>query len=103
MATLHDDDLTTLVGSLGVGRGDHEYPLADTLNRPLDIFRAFLADVLVQLTSCDPQIAYTAIQAPHDYGDLEVVVPKLRLKGSKPRELASRLAAEVCSETPQMC
>jgi arginyl-tRNA synthetase len=96
MATLQADSLKLLLNRLGVEDSSNSFPSADVLTRPLDIYRAHLADVLVQLTDCEPQVAYDSILEPNDYGDLEVVIPKLRLKGSNPKELAFNLAQKVC-------
>ncbi|OCT47696.1 Arginine--tRNA ligase, cytoplasmic [Cladophialophora carrionii] len=92
MATLDADSLQILLNGLGVEDPGNSFPSADVLTRPLDIYRAHLAEVLVKLTGCEPQVAYDSIQEPNDYGDLEVVVPRLRLKGSDPKELALSLA-----------
>ncbi|ETI25270.1 arginine-tRNA ligase [Cladophialophora carrionii CBS 160.54] len=99
MATLDADSLQVLLNGLGVEDSGNPFPSADVLTRPLDIYRAHLAEVLVKLTDCEPQVAYDSIQEPNDYGDLEVVVPRLRLKGSDPKELALSLA-EKFPETP---
>jgi arginyl-tRNA synthetase len=96
MATLQADSLQLLLNRLGVEDSSNSFPSTDVLTRPLDIYRAHLADVLVQLTDCEPQVAYDSILEPNDYGDLEVVIPKLRLKGSNPKELAFDLAQKVC-------
>ena len=96
MATLKSDGLQALLNKLGVESFVTTFPSTDLLTRPLDIYRSHLADILVQLTACNPQVAYDSIQEPNDYGDLEVVIPKLRLKGSNPKELAVELAEKVC-------
>ncbi|KIW69376.1 arginine-tRNA ligase [Phialophora macrospora] len=99
MATLQADTLQLLLNRLGMEDSGNSFPPADVLTRPLDIYRAHLADILVQLTDCEPQVAYDSIQEPNDYGDLEVVIPRLRLKGSDPKELAFDLAQKF-PETP---
>ncbi|EXJ59904.1 hypothetical protein A1O7_04051 [Cladophialophora yegresii CBS 114405] len=99
MATLDADSLQVLLDGLGVDDTGRSFPAADVLTRPLDIYRTHLAQVLVKLTDCEPQLAYDSIQEPNDYGDLEVVIPRLRLKGSDPKELALNLA-EKFPETP---
>jgi arginyl-tRNA synthetase len=96
MATLQADGLQVLLNRLGVEDSVNSFSSADILTRPLDIYRSYLAEVLVQFTECEPQVAYDSIQEPNDFGDLEVVIPRLRLKGSNPKELAFELAQKVC-------
>ena len=99
MATAKHDGLHALLNRLGVEDPVHTFPLADLLTRPFDIYRLHLAEVLVHLTECEPHVAYESIQEPNDFGDLEVVIPRLRLKGSNPKELASELGQKVCDHS----
>lgn len=80
MATLTAtvDELSNQLARLGV---DSELPVVegtDVLARPLDIFRAHLAGLLVAALGCDVQLAFAAI-GESNQSDLEVRVPKLRL------------------------
>ena len=92
MATLTAtvDELSTQLSRLGV---DSELPHvngADILYRPLDIFRAHLAGLLVAALDCDVQVAYGSI-AESAQSDLEVKVPKLRLANAN-----ENLARDIC-------
>jgi arginyl-tRNA synthetase len=90
MATLSSDGLQALLGRVGVESPIPSFPLADIHNN-----LSYLAEILVQLTECAPQVAYDSIQWPNDMGDLVVVLPRLRLKGVKPNDLAVELTQKV--------
>lgn len=96
MATLQADTLQVLLNKLGVEDFVNSYQSADVLTRPLDIYRSHLAEILVPFTECEPNVAYESIQELSDSGDLEIVVPRLRIKGSNPKDLAFELAQKVC-------
>jgi arginyl-tRNA synthetase len=61
----------------------------------MGIYLSYLSEILVQLTECAPQVAYESIQWPNEFCDLVVVVPRLRLKGVNPTELAIDLKKRV--------
>jgi arginyl-tRNA synthetase len=95
MATLSSDGLQALLEGIGIERPIPSFPQADVQNSPMDIYKSYLADILVQLTECEPQVAYESIQLPNDFGDLVVVLPRLRLKDVKPKDLAIELKQRV--------
>src|SRR2546423_2674349 len=95
MATLSSDGLQALLRRVGVERPIPSFPLADIQNSPMGIYLSYLAEILVQLTGCVPQVAYESIQWPNDLGDLVVVVPRLRLKDVNPNDLAVELKKRV--------
>jgi hypothetical protein len=95
MATLSSDGLQTLLAEVGVESPVPPFPLADIQNSPMGIYLSYLAEILVQLTECVPQVAYGSIQWPNDLGDLVVVLPRLRLKDVKPNDLAVELKKRV--------
>ncbi|CAK7203975.1 hypothetical protein SEUCBS139899_006725 [Sporothrix eucalyptigena] len=70
-------------------------PEVHLLSRPVDMYRVYVAGILVQLTGCDPAVAYNAVQAATTLpkGDLTIPVPRLRIKGKKPDEVCADLAA----------
>ncbi|KAF5565332.1 arginyl-tRNA synthetase [Fusarium phyllophilum] len=74
-----------------------EYPGADIVHNPQDIFRVYLADTIQKLVNCDRLVAYDAIQTSNitGMGDLVIVAPKLRLKDVKADELAKDLLQKV--------
>lgn len=70
---------------------------ADVLNSPIDIYHSYLAERLLALVECDPQLVYNSIQPSKtiEDGDLDIVLPKLKLDGIKPKELAGELLKKV--------
>ena len=74
------------------------YNAVDFLVNPVDIYRAYLADLVGSIfPDLDPQLVYDSIQWTNNpaHGDLIVVAPKLRMKGTKPTELVATLASKV--------
>jgi hypothetical protein len=78
MATLDLSGLATRLEGLGLGPIP-QFSEAHVLNKPLDIGRSYLADILRSLIDCDPITAYNSIQWPNDIftADLTVPLPKL--------------------------
>jgi hypothetical protein len=95
MATTTPDGLQALLAAVGVEDPIPSFPLADTQNNPLGIYLSYLADTLVELAECEPQVAYESIQWPNELGDLAVVLPRLRLQDVKLEELAADLTQRV--------
>lgn len=89
--------IESLLGKAGLDTPIPEYPGADVVHNPQDIFRAYLADIIQKLLGCDKQIAYDAIQTSNitGMGDLIVVAPKLRLRDTRPEDLVIDLAGRV--------
>jgi arginyl-tRNA synthetase len=95
MGTLSADGLHALLGGVGAKTPIPSFSSADIQNCPMDIYISYLAEILVQLTKCEPQVAYESILWPDDFCDLVVVVPRLRLKSVNPNELAVELNKRV--------
>lgn len=95
MATLELSGLTARLEGLGLG-GIPEFPEAHVLNKPLDIGRSYLAEILSSLTDCDALTAYNSIHWPNDIftADLTVPLPKLS-HGADPDALAVDLMKRV--------
>lgn len=66
------------------------------LSNPLDIYRAYLAEILAGITGCDLETTYQSIQWPNNIfnGDLAVILPKIR-PGAKANEVAFELMQKV--------
>lgn len=96
MVTLTIAGLEVHLGGLGLKLPIPHFPTADVLNKPLDIGRSYLADILCSLVKCDPMNAYDAIHWPGDIfnGDLAVILPKL-CHGAEVNALASDLLRKV--------
>ena len=92
MATKSHLGLEAFLGELGLGPIP-AFPEADILNDPVDIYHAYVAEHLETLVKCDQDIVYSAIQPPHSTvdGDLDVVIPRLKLPGGNPKEQALEL------------
>jgi arginyl-tRNA synthetase len=73
-----------------------EFASADIQNKPLDIIRSYLCEILCSLTQSEPKAAFDSIQLSNDplHGDLTVVLPKL-CPGSKAAELANDIITKV--------
>jgi arginyl-tRNA synthetase len=95
MATTTPDGLQALLGAVGVEGPIPSFPWADTQNNPLSIYLSYLAETVVELTECEPQVAYDSIQWLNEQGDLAVVLPRLRLQDVKVEELAADLIQRV--------
>lgn len=96
MASCSPQGLQNLLGEVGVRGSIPEFASADVLNKPSDIYVSLLADILVQLTGCDRQVAYDSIATAADGWDLVAVLARLRL-GGDPRELAQHVGDQVRS------
>ncbi|WEW61467.1 arginyl-tRNA synthetase [Emydomyces testavorans] len=93
MATLtHQGILQILGGEIPVP----DFPAVNIVDNPVDIYRSFLADTVQRLTGCDKDAAYDAIQrtSSANNGDLVLVVPRLRVKGVKPNDLAGQIISK---------
>lgn len=95
MATTNPDGLQALLAAVGVEDPTPSFPLADTQNNPLGIYLSYLAEALVKLTECEPQVAYDSIHWPNEQCDLAVVLPRLRLQDVKLEELATDIIQRV--------
>lgn len=97
MATCSIDGLQSLLGRVGLDTPVPEFPSADILSNPQDVFRSYLADTLQRLVHCDGLTAYDAIQPSNitGMGDLVIVSPRLRLKDVRPQEVVSDLSHRV--------
>lgn len=96
MASCSPQGLQNLLEEVGVRGSIPEFASADVLNKPSDIYVSLLADILVQLTGCDRQVAYDSIATAADGWDLVAVLARLRL-GGDPRELAQHVGDQVRS------
>ncbi|KAF5558645.1 arginyl-tRNA synthetase [Fusarium mexicanum] len=97
--------IETLLGKVGLDTPVPDFPDADIVHNPQDIFRVYLADTLQKLVNCDRLVAYDAIQTSNitGMGDLIIVAPRLRLKGVKPEELAKDLLQKLPRTPPFGC
>jgi arginyl-tRNA synthetase len=73
------------------------FPASDVLNKPLDIGRSYLADILTSIVECDLVTACKSIQLPNNIysGDFTVILPKLS-HGGDFNALAIKIIQKVC-------
>jgi hypothetical protein len=95
MATTTPHGLQALLAAVGVEEPIPSFPSVDTQNNPLGIYLSYLAETLVKLTECEPQVAYDSIHPLNEQGDLAVALPRLRLQNVKVEELAADLIQRV--------
>ena len=64
---------------------------------PTDVFRVAIADQLATVSGVDKNLIYSGLAWTNslDKGDLLLAVPRLRVKGTPPAELATKWASEV--------
>lgn len=88
MATDTLDGLESLLEGLEVSSLSPLAASTDVLHNPIDIYRSQLAETIVSIVQCEPQVALEAIQVSNevDNGDLIITLPKLRLQKT-PEEL----------------
>jgi arginyl-tRNA synthetase len=97
MATLSLSGLEALLEQLGLGVPIPRFANTEVLNKPLDIARSYLAEIVRNsLTECDAQLAYSSIIWPNnlELGDLAVVLPKVA-HGAKWKEVEFRIMEQV--------
>lgn len=75
------------------------FAAADVLTSPIDIYHSYLAEHLQALVECDPHLVYNSIQLSNaiEYGDLDVILPKLKLRNINHKNLTSELLKKVRS------
>lgn len=97
MATTSLPGLEAFMADLGLGPVPY-FATADVLNDPLAIYHSFLAEDFGRLVESDPDLVYKAIQPPNTIqdGDLDIVLPRLKLSGGSPKELGAELLKQVC-------
>jgi arginyl-tRNA synthetase len=97
MATTSVPGLEALVADLELGPIP-SFAAANILDNFIDIYHSYLADHFQALVDCNPNIVYDSIQRSNTTGngDLDIVLPKLKLPGASPKELAGELTKKVC-------
>lgn len=96
MATISLSGLQAFVADIGLDPIP-SFSAADVLNNPLDIYHSYLAGVFQAIIGCDADVIYSSIQPPSaaENGDLDIVLPKLKLPGTSPKQLAGELIGKV--------
>jgi arginyl-tRNA synthetase len=96
MATASLAGLQAFVAEIGL-QPIPSFANADVLNDPLDIYHSYLAENFQTLVECEPELVYSSIHPSNaiENGDLDIVLPQLKLTGAKPKELAGELIKKV--------
>jgi arginyl-tRNA synthetase len=97
MATTSLPGLEALLAQIGLGPMP-SFEAADVLNNPIDIYHSYLAESFHTLVDCDLDLVYDSVQSSNatGNGDLDIVLPRLKLPGASPKELAGGLLNRVC-------
>jgi arginyl-tRNA synthetase len=95
--TLSLSALAAYLSALGVPAPFPSFPAADPIHNPNDIYRSYIAAALESILDCDRALIYESLQrtATPSKGDLVLVLPRLRLKNVKPKELGIDLASKI--------
>ncbi|KAL2123569.1 hypothetical protein VTJ04DRAFT_4024 [Mycothermus thermophilus] len=96
------DQLVQKVGGMSLEAMTDKYPNCYPELNPFDFFRAHLTNVLADITGVDPAIIYPALSwtSSLEKGDLILAAPALRVKGTKPDELAKQWAEKFPENDP---
>lgn len=91
------DDLYTRLQELKIAEPLEIAPGAQPTSNPVDIFRCYIAKELSQISGVSLDLVYPALEwtKSMEQGDLILAVPRLRVKGAKPDELAKEWASKV--------
>jgi len=90
-------DLNTMLSSLGLKEQITKFPDSNPESNPVDIFRCYIAEILAKISGVDSALIYPALEWTNQFekGDLILAVPRLRVKGKAPAELAKEWAEKV--------
>lgn len=93
MATCTLSDLENTLQSLSFKTPIPQFPSSAPLDRPVDLIRIYLADLLHAIIECEQTAAYSSIGLSTDpnHGDLTVTMPRLvpGAKGARAAEVAN--------------
>lgn len=87
--------LSAQLAKVGISSFD-AFPNSNPAKNPVDIFRSYISEELSKISGVDRAMIYPALEftSTPDKGDLLIPVPRLRIKGTPPAELATKWAAE---------
>lgn len=91
------ESLHALLASLGIADPLQTLPESNPTTNPVDIFRLFIAKTLASIGGVGVELIYSSLEWTQSFekGDLILAIPRLRLKGRKPDEIANEWAAKV--------
>ncbi|EFE40444.1 hypothetical protein TRV_04838 [Trichophyton verrucosum HKI 0517] len=96
MASTSIQGLEALLQSLKVSTPIPQFPQANVLFAPADIYRSYIAEVIQKLVECDKDTAYDAVQWANaaTNADLMLITARLKLKGINPKQLAEDIVSK---------
>ncbi|KAI5804586.1 hypothetical protein EDC01DRAFT_610726 [Geopyxis carbonaria] len=88
------ESLQEQLKALKVEESLNVYPNSNPTSNPVDIYRCYVAEALAKVSGVDIDLVYPALEwtQTFDKGDLILAVPRLRIKGKKPDDLAQEWA-----------
>jgi arginyl-tRNA synthetase len=94
---LIDGALEARLSALQIDPKILDFPDSYSDLNPLDIYRCYLSENLARISGVDAKTIYAGLQWTQnlDKGDLNLAIPRLRVKGHAPNELAQRWAENV--------
>jgi hypothetical protein len=93
----NDSSLADRLSALEVESEFTKFPDSYPELNPVDIFRCFVSENLAKISGVHAVTIYPALQWTQnlDKGDLNLAIPRLRLKGKPPNDLAKQWAEAV--------
>ena len=90
---------TTLTEQVSHLRLSTYFPESFPKVNPVDVYRIYITQQLATITGVDSSIIYPSLQWTQklEQGDLTLPVPRLRIKGAAPTDLAQEWAKNVRS------
>ena len=89
-------ELASKLESLGLesNHGIEIFPGSNPVQNPLDLFRSYITTELSKISGVSKDLIFPALEwtATADRGDLSIPIPRLRIKGKNPNDLASEWA-----------
>lgn len=91
------NQLTDKLQKLGIKENVEAFPGSNPLRNPFDLFRSYITNELSKLSGVDKSLIFPALEWTQtlDRGDLVIPVPRLRIKGGNPQELAAEWAEKI--------
>lgn len=89
------EQLTSKLAQLGLDDDAVKpFPGSNPIQNPIDLFRSYISEELSKISGVDQETIFPALEWTNtmDRGDLLIPIPRLRLKGVNPQELAAEWA-----------
>uniref|UniRef100_A0A060T6X7 arginine--tRNA ligase n=1 Tax=Blastobotrys adeninivorans TaxID=409370 RepID=A0A060T6X7_BLAAD len=89
-------ELADKLSKLGIKDDVKVFPGSNPILNPVDLFRSYITQELARVSGVSEDLIYPALEWTNtpERGDLVIPIPRLRLKGQNPQELAEKWAGE---------